>query len=243
MNKFKANNFIRDNYLRVLDQIRDAVVKSDRDPDSIRLVVVTKSHPASSVQRVIEAGACLLGENYVEEALEKMRMCPDASRVDWHMIGHIQSRKARLVCENFHAVHSLDSVKLARRLDRFAAGVDHKLPVMMECNVSGEASKYGWSARTEDQFENLIPIVDELLTFSNLNIVGLMTMPPFSSNPEHSRPYFQRIRELQQYLWEHFPTANWRELSMGMSQDYMVAIEEGATMLRIGTAVMGPRPV
>ena len=243
MNEIKANDFIGDNYLRVLDQIREAVVKIGRDPDSIRLVVVTKGHPASSVQRVIEAGACSLGENYVEEALEKMRICPGANRVDWHMIGHIQSRKARLVCENFHVVHSLDSVKVARRLDRFAGESGHKLPVLLECNVSGEASKYGWPAWTDNQFKELLPIVDELLTFSNLDIVGLMTMPPFSSDPEHSRPYFQRIRELQQYLWEHFPTANWRELSMGMSQDYMVAIEEGATMLRIGTAVMGPRPV
>lgn len=233
---------IKQNYLNIQGQISAIADAVGRDPDAIRLVVVTKGHPVGSVQQVVDAGAELLGENYVEEAIEKMDAIVSSKRIEWHMIGHIQSRKARLVSEHFDTIHSLDSLKLARRLDHFARQQNRIIPVLLECNVSGETSKYGWPAWIDGQFDEFVPVVDELIRFPNLEIHGLMTMPPFSDHPETSRPYFQRLCSLQQYLKEKFTGVSWDDLSMGMSQDYLVAIEEGATILRIGTAIMGPRP-
>ena len=233
---------IQRNILKIRDQIKAKALHVNRDPDSVQIVVVTKGHPVSSVRQVIEAGAEMLGENYVEEAIEKMVSISGSGGVEWHMIGHIQSRKARPVSERFDIIHSLDSLKLARRLDRFAAQNDRVVPVLLECNVSGEASKYGWPAWDDHQFEQFVPVVQQLLACTNLELRGLMTMPPFSSDPETSRPHFQRLRSLRQYLRDRFADTSWDDLSMGMSQDYLVAIEEGATYLRIGTAIMGQRP-
>lgn len=233
---------VKKNFLKIRDQIKAKALQVDRDPDSVQLVVVTKGHPVESIRQVIEAGAEMLGENYVEEAIEKMDSISGSGGVEWHMIGHIQSRKARPVSERFDIIHSLDSLKLARRLDRFAAQNDRVVPVLLECNVSGETSKYGWPAWSERQFEQIVPIVDQLIACTNLELRGLMTMPPFSSDPETSRPHFQRLRSLRQYLRERFAESSWDDLSMGMSQDYLVAVEEGATYLRIGTAIMGQRP-
>ena len=229
------------NFQRVNQDIHEVAQSCGRDPDSIRLVVVTKGHQPIAVKRVIEAGATIVGENYVEEALDKMELLPDAERVEWHMIGHIQSRKAPQVCAAFHTVHSLDSVKLALRLDRYARKYQRSLPVLLECNLSGEATKYGWSAWDERQWSDLLAAVSEILALDNLDVCGLMTMPPYSEDPETSRPIFKRLRKLQGYLRDHFPDTGWGELSMGMSQDYRIAIEEGATILRIGTEIMGPR--
>jgi len=232
---------IASNLNRVERTIREVAEHCGRDPDSIRLVVVTKGHSAIAVQQVIEAGAKILGENYVDEALEKMEILPGANQVEWHMIGHIQSRKARQVCAAFHSVHSLDSVKLARRLDRFARDYQRVLPVMLEFNLSGETTKYGWSAWDERLWSDLLNPFDEIVKLKNLEVSGLMTMPPYSQNPETSRPIFKQLRKLQGYLRNRLPEANWEELSMGMSQDYQIAVEEGATILRIGTDIMGSR--
>jgi PLP dependent protein len=232
---------IRENYLRILDQITDAARRSGRDPQQIRLVVVTKTQPLEIVQAAIEAGVRILGENYPEEAVVKIQSLPAQTGVEWHMIGHVQSRKARLVADHFALLHSLDSLKLARRLDRFAAEADRVLPVLLELNVGGEESKSGWEASTEAHWEALLPEVAELLELPHLRVQGLMSMPPLGTEPEDSRHFFQRLGSLRDRLASQFPRADWHELSMGTSSDFQVAVEEGATLVRVGTAIVGAR--
>ena len=232
---------IRDNYHRVLDQIANAAHRSNRTPDEIRLVVVTKTQPLEIVQAAIAAGIHIFGENYPEEGVMKIQSLPKQSGVEWHMIGHVQSRKARLVADHFALLHSLDSLKLAHRLDRFAAERNRVLPVLLEFNTGGEKSKSGWNASEESQWNAFLPEIAELLEIPNLRVQGLMTMPPLGTNAEVSRRFFQRLRRLRDHLTNHFPKADWHELSMGTSTDFEVAVEEGATLVRVGTAIVGER--
>jgi pyridoxal phosphate enzyme (YggS family) len=234
-------SYIRENYQSTLDQIAAAARKSSRQPDDIRLVVVTKSQPIDVVQAAIEAGARILGENYPEEAVAKIQSLTEQTGVEWHMIGHVQSRKARLVADHFALLHSLDSLKLAQRLDRFAAERDRVLPVLLEFNVGGEESKAGWDASDQSQWESLLSEIASILELSHLRVRGLMTMPPLETNPEAARQFFQRLRSLRDYLASQFSQVDWRELSMGTSADYAVAVEEGATLVRVGTAIVGAR--
>jgi PLP dependent protein len=157
------------------------------------------------------------------------------------MIGHVQSRKAAWVAERFDWLHSLDSLKLARRISRFAGQAGRRLPVLMECNVSGEESKFGWPAWREGSWAELLDPFGEVLELPGLEIRGLMTMAPFLPDPEQARPYFKRLKKLQGYLAAKLPQADWSELSMGMSADFDVAVEEGATWVRVGTAITGSR--
>ena len=245
------------NYRRVLEQIDQAARSAGRELEEVGVVVVTKGHPVEAVHQAIAAGLRIFGENYAEEGIQKIKTCSGLNNLEWHMIGHIQSRKARLVCEYYQWVHSLDSLKLANRLDGFLGSLQlpeqerverisikskRRLPVLLECNVSGEETKFGWPAWKEEEWENLLPDVAQVLAFPNLEVRGLMTMAPFLPNPEQTRPYFQRLRRLQQFFLRHFPQSDWRELSMGMSADFEVAVQEGATLVRIGTAIMGTRP-
>lgn len=232
---------VKDNLERVLENITRATQHASRQPGTVRLVVVTKGHSAERVQAAITAGAQYLGENYVEEALDKIALLGDRSGVEWHMIGHIQSRKSRLVSENFAYVHSLDSLKLAERLDRFAGEAGRCLPVLLECNVSGEESKYGFPAWEKMQWQALAEQAHIIAALPHLILEGLMTMPPYFDQPEIARPYFQKLTRLRDYLADRVPEVNWEELSMGMSGDYEVAIQEGATWVRIGRAILGPR--
>ncbi len=228
--------------MRVLDAISAAAQRSGRDAAAVRLVVVTKMQPAEIVRAAIEAGAKILGENYAEEAAEKIEAVGHQSGVEWHMIGHIQSRKAQLVAQHFDLVHSLDSLRLAERLNRFAAEAGRTLPVLLEFNVSGEASKHGWTAASEAQWMELVPDVKAIAALTNLKVRGLMTMPPLSTDPEAARVHFRRLRSLRDFFAQHIPEAEWQELSMGTSADYTVAVEEGATLVRVGQAIVGPRP-
>jgi pyridoxal phosphate enzyme (YggS family) len=232
---------IRTRYLEILDRIAVAAASCGRDPESVRLVVVTKAQPLETVSAAIEAGAHVLGENYPEEAAEKIAALRQKTDVEWHMIGHIQSRKARLIVENYALVHSVDSLKLANRLDRFAAEVGRRLPVLLEFNVGAEESKYGWSASAKDLWPELLPDISALLELPNLEVRGLMTMPPLFENPEQTRPYFKRLRQLGDYLAGQFPQASWKEFSMGTSADFEAAIKEGSTLVRVGQAIVGPR--
>jgi pyridoxal phosphate enzyme (YggS family) len=232
---------IRENYQFTLDQIAAAAHKSNRDPKEIRLVVVTKSQPVEIAQAAIEAGVKILGENYPEEGVTKIQSLAGQSGVEWHMIGHVQSRKARLVADHFALLHSLDSLKLAQRLDRFSAERNHLLPVLLEFNVGGEESKSGWDASDESQWNALLPEVASLLDLPHLRVHGLMTMPPLETDPQDARRFFMRLRSLRDYLASQFPKADWHELSMGTSADYTVAVEEGATLVRVGTAIVGAR--
>jgi len=232
---------IRENYQSTLDQIANAARKSNRDPDEIRLVVVTKSQPVEIAQAAIEAGVRILGENYPEEGVMKIQSLAQQSGVEWHMIGHVQSRKARLVADHFALLHSLDSLKLAQRLDRFASEHDRILPVLLEFNVGGEASKSGWYASDESQWNALLPDVSAILDLPNLGVHGLMTMPPLETDSNEARRFFVRLRRLRDHLAAQFSRADWHELSMGTSADYTVAVEEGATLVRVGTAIVGAR--
>jgi PLP dependent protein len=232
---------IRENYQAVLDKIADSAHKSGRPPEDIRLVVVTKSQPLEVVQAAFEAGVRILGENYPEEGVTKIQSLSSQSGVEWHMIGHVQSRKARLVAEYYELLHSLDSLKLARRLDRFAGEQDRILPVLLEFNVGGEESKSGWDASEVSLWNAFLPDVESIMELPNLRVQGLMTMPPLETDPDDSRRYFQRLRRLRDHLASAFYQADWGELSMGTSADYTVAVEEGATLVRVGTAIVGAR--
>lgn len=232
---------IRERYLHTVDQISNAARRSRRNPEDIRLVVVTKSQPVEVVQATIEAGVRILGENYPEEAVTKIQSLAGQSGVEWHMIGHVQSRKARLVVDHFALLHSLDSLKLAQRLNRFAADSNRILPVLLEFNVGGEASKSGWDASDKSQWGVLHPDVASIMDLRNLRIHGLMTMPPLGTEPEESRRFFIILRLLRDHLATQFREVDWRELSMGTSADYPVAVEEGATLVRVGTAIVGVR--
>ncbi len=232
---------IRSRYLETLEKIAVAARSVGRDPESVRLVVVTKAQPVEVVRAVIEAGAQILGENYPEESVKKIQYLGQFSAVEWHMIGHVQSRKAQLVAANFNFLHSLDGLKLAGRLDRFCAEAGRVLPTLLEFNVGGEDSKSGWSAWDEAQWPALLEEIAAVIAFPNLQIRGLMTMPPLGQTAEFSRPFFQKLKRLQAYLSSQFPNTDFSELSMGTSSDYEVAVQEGATLVRVGTAIVGPR--
>ena len=234
---------IRENYQKIQRKVSDVAQLAGRDPESVKVVVVTKKQPLSVVESVIEAEVTILGENYPEEAVSKMQSLDEKNTVEWHMIGHVQSRKASLVPENFSLLHSLDRLKTARRLDRFSAELGRKLPVLLEFNVGGESSKHGWDASDESRWEEFLPDVEEILSLENLDVQGLMTMPPFFSDAELARPYFRQLRRLRDYFRDRYPQVKWEQLSMGTSGDFHVAVEEGATIVRVGQAIVGSRSV
>jgi pyridoxal phosphate enzyme (YggS family) len=232
---------IHDKLLKVEQRISEAAISVGRNPVDIKLVVVTKGHSLDVMEAAIEAGAQRLGENYVEEGLEKILSVEDQKKVEWHMIGHIQSRKAAQVCQYFDYVHSLDSIKLARRLSDFSIEQGRSLPVLLECNTSGEMTKFGFPVWDKDQWGDMVNSLTKILTLSGLRVTGLMTMAPLFSDPHEARPYFKKLKALLFLLKEKFPYAELVELSMGMSSDFEVAIQEGATIVRIGQAILGPR--
>jgi pyridoxal phosphate enzyme (YggS family) len=230
------------NLQEVQSRIAGAARAAGRDLSELRLVVVTKVHPAQAIQNLHDLGVRDIGESYAEEGSTKRVALSGLGGLKWHMIGHVQSRKADTVAANFDMLHSLDSVKLARRLDRFVGEAGGSLPVLLECNVSGEASKYGFAAQNEKDWAALYTEVEEIMKLPGLRIRGLMTIAPLADSADGARPHFARLRELRDQLKLRFDQADWSELSMGMSDDYEAAVAEGATLLRIGTAILGSRP-
>lgn len=227
----------------VRERIAAAAARAGRSAEDVLLVAVSKGHPPEAVVAALRLGVTDFGENRVEEAEPKIASVDalvDAlglsPRPRWHMIGHIQSRKAARAVYPYVLVHSVDRLKIARRLDRFAGERGIVLPVLLEVNISGEETKFGF--RPEEVFT----AVEEILTLRHLRVEGLMTMAPYTEDPETVRPVFAGLRELRDRLQARFPEASWRHLSMGMSNDFEVAVEEGATIVRIGTAIFGPRP-
>lgn len=231
---------LADNLSRVRERIERAALDAGRNPQEITLVAVSKTHPVTAVQAALAAGQCDFGENMVEEAWSKFAAsdAPLADRPEarLHLIGPIQSRKAALAvaCRPV-LIHAVDRLKIANRLDRFAADAGLVLDVLVEVNVSGEESKFGFTP------DGLQRDVDALLSLPNLNISGLMTIPPYDPDPELARPHFAALRALQEKLSKAVEAASWRQLSMGMSHDFEVAITEGATVVRVGTAIFGAR--
>ncbi len=233
---------IRQNYMSVLERIERAAVQAGRAPESVKLVVVTKTHPAEVVEWVLEAGARFIGENYVEEAIQKMHGLSLQRHAQWHMIGHIQRRKAGLVCQYFQYVHSLDSLRLAQRLSVCALEQNLVLPVLLECNLAGEESKFGFPIWQEETWPDLLPEIVQIVGLPNLQVSGLMGMAPFLPEPEQARPFYRRLRMFREFLRSKITHVEWLELSMGMSGDFEVAVQEGATWVRIGQSILGPRP-
>jgi len=230
---------IASRYNQVLEHITTAAQSVGRNPGNIQLVVVTKGHPPKEIETIYELGARHIGENRIEEALTKQQILHTLPGLHWHMIGHLQSRKAKHVGGNFSLLHSLDRVKLALQLEKSLQEMNIILPVLLQFNVSGEATKSGWEATSESVWPDLLPEVEQVLTCNHLQVQGLMTMAPYSTNPEDSRPHFVRLRKLRDFLAAQFPDHSWDHLSMGMSGDYQVAVQEGATLVRVGTAIMG----
>ena len=233
---------LKANLRSVQARMAAAAARAGRDPAEISLVAVTKTQPPEVIRAAYDLGLRHLGENRVEEAEAKLGGLPDD--ITWHMIGHIQSRKAKRVVPLFQLVHSVDSVKLARRLDRLCSDRPDPLPILLECNVSGEENKYGFAAQAwaEDRTQHnaLLTVVKEIATLPNLEVQGLMTMAPIVANPEEARPVFVRLRKLRDMLSEAFPELDWHHLSMGMTDDFEVAIEEGASLIRVGRAIFAP---
>ncbi len=232
---------IAQNYQAFLEKLEKAASRSGRRAGEVRLVLVTKMHPVETIHAALDLGIRCLGENYVEEAVEKIQTFPPALGIEWHMIGHLQSRKAESVVQHFHYLHSLDSLKLAARLERFAGAARLRLPVLLECNTSGEQNKSGYPAWQAEQWPVLADEIGQIAALPHLEVRGLMTMAPFSEEAEKARPYFRRLCELRDYLQQRLPEVKLSELSMGMSGDYEVAVEEGATWVRIGQGILGPR--
>ncbi len=232
---------IRQRYETALETIARHALRSGRRPEQVQLVVVTKAQPQEVVHAALEAGVRLLGENYPEEALSKINVFGGQYPVEWHMIGHIQSRKARLVAGHFSLVHSVDRLKIARKLSALAEAQGSKQKVLLEFNIGGEASKSGWLAHDRASWEALLPELEVVTALPGLQVCGLMTMPPLMTDPEAARGYFRLLRQLRDWLAQRFPATDWHELSMGTSGDYPVAVEEGATLVRIGQAIVGPR--
>ena len=221
---------------RVRAQLAAAAAKAGRPAEEVTLIAISKTHPAAVVKQLIELGAADVGENRVQEAEEKIAEV-GREKVRWHLVGHLQANKARRAVNLFDVVHSLDSIDLARRLDRLCGEEGReKLPVLIQVDLSHEETKSGIE---ETGLPQLVAVVGEL---SRLRLIGLMTLPPFFENPEDSRPFFRRLRELRDALAAKGAFGDLKgELSMGMTHDFGVAIEEGATMVRIGTAIFGER--
>ncbi len=236
-------NTIAERLHHVRAEIAAACGRVGRSPDEVTLVAVTKTHPPETVLEAIQAGARDLGENRVYEGIEKMQAVREMTGAParWHMIGNIQSRKTQDVAEWYDMVHSVERVKIARRLSDAAEERGERLPALLEVNVSGEESKSGWRAwplKEDDAFHRDLQTI---LAFPGVEIRGLMTMAPIVADPEQARPYFVRLRQLRDELAAAYPSAEWAELSMGMSSDFVVAVEEGATIVRVGRAIFGPR--
>lgn len=231
---------IHHNIKHIRNEIAEAAANAGRDPDSVTLVAVTKTYPSSYVAAAVHAGITDAGENKIQEAVPKIEeLNNDLSytRLKWHLIGHLQSNKAKLAVRNFDLIHSVDSLKLAKEINRHAEAAGKLMGILIQINVSGEESKEG--LRPEDAGNTLKAILEEC---SHVSIQGLMTMAPFGA-PEDSRQTFKDLRELRDHLSSDIshPRIELKELSMGMSNDFKVAIEEGSTMVRIGTAIFGER--
>ncbi|MDQ5854281.1 MAG: YggS family pyridoxal phosphate-dependent enzyme [Chloroflexota bacterium] len=239
------------NIAAVRARIAAAADRAGRDPATVTLVAVTKTQPPEAVAAVA-AGVADVGENRVQEAAEKIPLV-EVADLRWHLIGHLQRNKARKAAAIFDLIHSLDSVRLAETLDRHVAqdtpphpdGTPRRLPVLLQVNIAGEAQKEGFELSgglgNREALPGFWEDVEHILGLQHLDVRGLMTIAPYVADPEQVRPVFRALRELRDELAVRFPAASWQELSMGMTGDFEVAVEEGATLVRVGTAIFGER--
>ena len=224
---------LKDNYQTVEDKIAQACRQAGRNPQDVRLIAVSKKKPVRDIETLQELGQTSFGENYVQELMEKYSQLPETTA--WHMIGHLQRNKVKYLIGKTVMIHSVDSLALAEEIDRQAAKADTTMNILLEVNVAEEDTKFGFKA------EDVPAIAGEISRLSHIRLCGLMTSAPKSDDPQANRPYFEKLRRLRDRLEIEIPDAPVHELSMGMTQDYEAAIKEGATMVRIGTAIFGAR--
>ncbi len=225
---------IAERLAEVKGEIRAAALAAGRDPDGVRLVAVSKTRPAADVAAAFRAGQIIFGENYVQELRAKAVEAPEG--VEWHFIGHLQGNKVRQIAGLVSLIHSVDRLSLAEEISRQWGKLARSCDVLVQVNISGEATKSGAAS------ENALQLVRDIARLPNISVKGLMTMPPFFDDPEAARPFFAGLRELASLVEsERIPDVEMRELSMGMSGDFGAAIREGATLVRIGTALFGER--
>ena len=229
---------------RNIEQVQQRIAAAcrcvGRSPTAVTLVAVTKTVPPERIRAAWDLGIRHFGENRVQEARAKMPLLRDLPIV-WHMVGHLQSNKAGQAADLFDMIESVDSVALAERLSRRVAGQGRSLPILLEVNVGAEQSKFGFSVR-EGESDTFLAAVEQIVALPGLDVQGLMTVAPIVADPELVRPHFRRLRTLLQELRQRWPQRSWLHLSMGMTDDYEVALEEGATIIRLGRAIFGPRP-
>jgi PLP dependent protein len=222
------------NYREIVERITQAAISRRRDPRNVKILAAAKAQDTKSIEAAITAGVLLIGENYVQEASIKRKSLPD--RGEWHMIGHLQRNKAKAAVEIFDVIESLDNAELARELDKEGRKKNARVRALVEINIGGEETKSGIAKA------NIAELLRTIGHLDHLSIEGLMTVPPFRENCEETRPYFRELRQLRDELHSlKLPNVDLRELSMGMTHDYLIAVEEGATIVRIGTALFGPR--
>ncbi len=230
---------IAENVAQVRERIEHAAKRSRRSAEKITLMAVSKTVPSERIREAYQAGLRIFGENRVQEFSEKSDFIADLLGADWHLIGHLQSNKAAKAAELFHAIDSMDSLHLAERMNAAAEKLGKVIPVLIEVNVGGEEAKSG-VAPVSNELENILRAAPQL---QSLEICGLMTVPPFHESAEHARPYFRMLRELRDEIAARkLPRISMDELSMGMSHDFEIAIAEGSTCVRVGTAIFGARP-
>lgn len=222
---------IRENLEKVRKNIYKAAERVGRNPEEIKLVVVTKNRSIQEIKEVLDCGHRVLGENRFQEAKPKIELLPPD--IEWHFIGHLQTNKAKHVAQMFYMIHSLDRLHLAEALQKAGEKLDITLKCLVEVNVAGEETKFGLHP------DDVIPFLRTVSEkFDRINILGLMTMAPYFADPEDTRPIFRRLREMYEEIAQlHLPRVEMRYLSMGMTNDYQVAVEEGANIVRIGTAI------
>ena len=239
LKSFKTSNrkklIVKKRIEQIKNRIEQTALSCGRDPLSVNLVAVSKTVPSKNVRAAVEAGVFVFGENYIQEAMKKIDEIDD-NRLSWHFIGHLQSNKAKYVVRYFDLIHSVDTLKLAKEIDRQAKKLNKIQNILVQVNIAMEATKSGVSTK------DTISLIKDISQLENLSVKGLMTLPPFFNQPEKVRPYFKTLARLkgqiQQKPIKHIEI---NELSMGMTGDFEVAIEEGATMVRIGTAIFGDR--
>ncbi|UPU34513.1 YggS family pyridoxal phosphate-dependent enzyme [Geomonas paludis] len=218
----------------IQERIAQAAVRAGRDPETVRLVAVSKTKPAAAIAEAFACGQIIFGENYVQELVAKQPELP--AEICWHFIGNLQSNKVRQIAGKVDLVHSVDRLSLAREIDRQWGALGKVCDILVQVNISREETKGGTSS------EELLDLVREVAQLPHLRVKGLMTMPPFFDDPEGARPYFRKLRELaDQVRQAAIPGVEMQELSMGMSGDFEAAIEEGATLVRVGSALFGER--
>ncbi|MBU8850015.1 MAG: YggS family pyridoxal phosphate-dependent enzyme [Desulfobacterales bacterium] len=226
---------IKDNFDGINKQIMDTAISCGRKPDTVQVIAVSKRKSVETVMKGIQAGAKHFGENYIQEAIEKINIIGKEG-ICWHFIGHLQSNKAKFAVKYFEYIHTVDTLKLAKEIDKQAKKIDKIQKILVQVNIGKEETKSGTG------IEETIELVKQINTFENLSLQGLMCMPPYFSDPEKARTYFKLlVRIKEKIIAQKMDNASMEHLSMGMSNDFKVAIEEGSTMVRIGTSIFGKR--